>query len=112
VDEPQGKRVTGYVEFSINDKTIIRDAVNYFQIFFHFNARLASMRFPHEIKFDWDLEGANFFEKQCKGYTCAVIINTGYNQTTSEARQVWSAALSGLAQHLEEIKDAGFDRIY
>jgi hypothetical protein len=112
VDDPQGKRVTGYVEFGINDKKMVGDAANYFPIFFHFDQRLKSTLFPYQVKFDWELEGANFFEIGCHGFTCGVVINTGFYPTTAQAREAWMAALSILGDHLEAAVDPGFDPIF
>src|SRR5260370_5246090 len=112
VDEPDGRRVSGYVEFALNDKRLVADAINYFQIFFFFSQRLAEQRFADRVRFNWDLEGASFHEVSCHGLTCSVGVNTFFYPTKEGARTCWQNSLRILGDHLAQLKDVGFDGLY
>lgn len=112
VDEEQGMRVTGYVEFALNDKKLVNDAIPYFEIFFDFSQRLISQKFDQKVRFNWELLPATFFEADCQGFTCSIVVNTFYHDSREGARQCWSNSLRVLGDHLFEIKDRGFNHIY
>jgi hypothetical protein len=111
-DDPQGKRVTGYIEFALNEKSFVSDPIPYFEIFFHFTQRLANQKFTERVRFNWELLGATFCDAACDGFTCRVIINTSYHVDRQEARTCWEKSLNVLGDHLAEIRGGGTDRIY
>jgi hypothetical protein len=112
VEDPNGRRVTGYVEFAINDKQLVNDATRYFQIFFHFTQRLVEMKFSEQVRFNWELIGVTFRGQDCFGFTCRIIINTFFYPSREEAQACWQKSLDVLGDHLVETKDPGFQRIY
>jgi hypothetical protein len=112
VTETAGYKVSGYIEFAINDKKWTADAINYFKIFFHFTQKLIELKFTEKVTFNWDLLGATFFEANCSGFTCSVTVNTHFHATQELARNCWVNALAVLGDHLVEIKEQQFQRIY
>lgn len=105
--DQQGHRHSGYIEFAINSKNLIPDALNYFRIFYLFDCELAKMPFTHSVQFNWELQPATFLDSGVQGYTCAVFVNTGTCADLSTAAQSWSAALAALAQVLSTVPNVG-----
>lgn len=92
VNEDEGHRYTGYVEFSLNSKVGVSDASHYFPPFFQFNQLLHQEKFT-EVKFDWVLEGAAFTDVDVDGFTCTVFVNTQSCSNPDEAYSCWERAL-------------------
>lgn len=112
VDEEQGKRISGYVEFCINDQKNVKDANYYFYIFYHFIKCLEKNNFQQHVTYHWELLGAHFLDKKCDGYTCAITVNTHYHDTMEEAKQCWDYSLKILAEYLSEYKSNATLPIY
>ncbi len=108
VEENSKFRHTGYVEFCINSRNFISDATNYFPLFFHFDKALHEGDFSEEIKFDWVLMMASFFEKNIDGFTCSIYINTNWNDSASGAKTQWGIAAVFIANYLKSW-DSNFD---
>lgn len=107
VSDQRGHWRSGYVEFAINSKSHVGDALNYFRIFYLFDCELAKIPFANAVQFNWELQPATFIDGGAKGYTCAVFVNTAAHDQDAEARQSWSAALAALAQVLSTVPSAG-----
>jgi hypothetical protein len=105
-------RVSGYVEFAINDKRMVADAMNYFQVFFLFTQKLANLNFCEQARFVWELLGARFLSAGCDGFTCRLIVNTAGFSTMEQAKSCWASSLGVLGDHLASIGDRGGQRIY
>jgi hypothetical protein len=112
VADSHGHRVTGYIEFAINDRNLVTSAMPYFEIFFHFTQKLPATNFSERVVLHWELLGATFLDARCDGLTCTIVINTAYHKTKEEAASCWALLLTLLGDHLAEIKDQGFNRIY
>ena len=112
VSEQQGFRRTGYIEFSINSKSHVQDAANYFPIFFHFDRLLANTKFSHRVQFNWELQSAAFIDSNTAGYTCTVFVNTYVCADSIAVGQSWSAALAALAQLLSAVPPYDGEPIY
>jgi hypothetical protein len=103
VSEPQGNRVTGYIEIAFNSKTMVADAGNYFPLFFHFARMLHDHQFNDQVGFAWVLEGAAFVEADANGFTMTIYVNTGFFGSKDEARSCWGRALEALTVYLGSI---------
>ena len=113
IDDDQGHRDSGYIEFAINSKSAIADAKNYFPIFFHFDRFLHTSNFSAPTSFNWELEGATFTEySNSSGFTCTIFINTGYSATREEATHIWAESLGALAHFLQSVPSESSDFIY
>lgn len=102
VEDGQGHRMSGYVEFAFNAVELIADATNYFQVFFHFDRYLHEAK-PRDIHFHWELMGATFREAGADGFTAAVTINTGYLDSQQSAGAAWQSALGFLGDFLKAL---------
>ena len=85
VHDQRGHRKTGYIEFACNCVEFIADAANYFPVFFHFNKCLRRHDMIDDVRFDWELQPAHFFDADCDGFTCAITVNTRYCESATEA---------------------------
>jgi hypothetical protein len=103
VDEEDGHRVTGYVEFSFNCRELVQDASNYFIVFFQFAKKLKESGFKENVMFHWEIESGHFSDGNCDGWTCRVFVNTAYHPTSEAARQCWSESLNILGNHFREL---------
>jgi hypothetical protein len=112
VRDQHGHRMTGYIEFAFNYVELVVDARNYFPIFFDFNKRLTQHGMIDDVRFDWELEGAHFFEADCDGFTCAITVNTRYCKSGEEARGLWDSAICILSTYLGEVPILPYTRIY
>ncbi|MBX3738186.1 MAG: hypothetical protein KF715_15940 [Candidatus Didemnitutus sp.] len=112
VADEHGFRMSGYVEFCINDKVLAADAVNYFKLFWHFSQALSAARFAERVALHWQLLGALFLEARTDGMTCPVIINTHYHNSEESAYSCWANTLDFLATCLVEQSGSRLDRIY
>lgn len=103
LNEYQGKFwKRGYLEFSFNYAELVRDAVSYFVLFFHFNQAAAIRDFlpKHSVQFAWELQGCRFNKADVAGFTCAVWVTTGDYPTLQECERVWGEAVNLLAGFL------------
>lgn len=112
VDEPEGHRVTGYVEFAFDSAEMIADAANYFPAFFHFDAALHRARFDDGIHFHWELMGATFHRTGSIGFTMTVTINTDWCETAERASLAWASGLGLLAGFLRNVRTDAATRIF
>ncbi|WP_125990137.1 hypothetical protein [Sphingobium yanoikuyae] len=81
VDESEGHRVSGYVEFAFDSAEKVADAGSYFPVFFHFDRALHVMKFDDKIHYHWELMGATFHHTDTTGFTVSVTVNTGWYPT-------------------------------
>lgn len=99
VDEEEGHRVSGYVEFAFDSRQGIADAANYFPVFFHFDRALHAAKFSDRVSFHWELMGATFITMGERGYTVAVTVNTDWYPSADEATAAWRNGLDFLSDH-------------
>lgn len=107
VDEDEGNRVTGYVEFAFNSAVQAADAGSYFPVFFHFDRALHTLKFVDRVHFRWELMGARFVMLQISGFTVSVTINTDFYPSIDEARAAWRSGLDFLMNYLTHVPPAG-----
>jgi hypothetical protein len=112
IQDDQGFRHSGYVEFTFNSVSAIADARSYFSVFFHFDRVLHEQAFPVAVMFSWELQPATFTEAGASGYTCAVIMNTHYSQSSEAAQLAWFTALSVLGEYLASVPPETKDYLY
>ncbi len=105
-------QTTGYLEFAINDQSLVADSTSYYSLFFQFQNRLAQSAFPHVVQFDWVIMPALFTEVSLQGFTCSVKINTAFCATARQAQTSASAAFSLLGVYLANIEQSTGNRIY
>jgi hypothetical protein len=107
----QGSRFTGYVEFALNSASLVADARNYFPVFFDFNKVLYQKKMS-DVRFEWQLEQANFFERNTCGFSCAVQIDTKFVSDIVDARTLWGLAVGALGELLGAIPSTRSDLLY
>lgn len=112
VDDENGFRYSGYVEFSINSAPAIADAKNYFLIFFHFDRLLNENAFLGKVAYNWELQPVTFIDAKASGLTCSVFVNTHYSKTKSDAEAAWSEALGILDYYLGSIPSEHKDVLF
>ncbi len=112
VEDRNGFRKSGYVEFALNSISGIADAQNYFPIFFHFDRTLNERSFKVAVSYFWEIQPGVFFERNAPGFTCSIILNTHYAKTQDEANAAWTDALSVLASFLRGVPGLSTDFIY
>ena len=112
VEDQNGFRHSGYVEFSINSASAIADSRNYFPFFFHFDHMLHEGQFSKKVVFDWEFQPVTFIDAKATGFTCSVIVNTHYSTTKEEAEAAWADALGVLQQFLGSIPREHNDLIF
>lgn len=112
VEDQNGFRHSGYIEFSLNSASAIADARNYFPLFFHFDCMLHEGQFPGKVAFDWELQPVTFIDANANGFTCTIIVNTHYSATKEEAEAAWADALSVLQYFLGNIPREHTDLIF
>lgn len=106
-----GHQLRGYVEFALNSRSEVQDAINYFPVFAGFDRSLRSYCF-RRAEFDWQLSAAEFVDAGVSGFTCNVNVRTDIVATSAEARADWQEALCILGQHLGMIRWGEPDPIY
>lgn len=107
MDEEQGHRVSGYVEFAFDSVEGASDAANYFPVFFHFNRALHGMKFDDKVHFHWELMGASFLMSKVERFTVSVTINTGWYPSVEEAGFAWANGCDFLAAYLRQVPPKG-----
>lgn len=112
VDEREGHRVTGYVEFAFDSAERIADASNYFPMFFHFDRALHDMKFDDKVHYHWELMGGEFHHARASGFTMTVTVNTGWYETADDAGIAWANGLDFLAGYLRHVQPAGGTPIF
>lgn len=112
VEDSNGFRRSGYVEFAINSASSIADASNYFPVFFHFDRGLHQSQFPVAVAFAWELQPCTFTAAGASGFTCSIIINTHHSQNREEAWSAWSNSLAMLASYLKSVPPERQDFLY
>lgn len=100
VDEGQGHRVSGYVEFAFDSDLAVTGAESYFPVFFHFDRWLNEAGYDEDVHFLWELAPATFLTSGASGFTASIFINTGFHPTPEAARATWQDALGLLAEFL------------
>lgn len=112
VTDPQGYRVSGYLEFAFDSAEQIADASNYFPAFFHFDAALNRVKFDDKVHYHWELMGATFRHTDSPGFTMTVTVNTGWYETAENAGIAWANGIDFLAGFLRHIPSAGGTPIF
>lgn len=112
VDEPEGHRVSGYIEFAFDSAERIADAGNYFPAFFHFDAALHRNGFDDKVHFHWELMGATFRRTGSLGFTMTVTVNTGWYETAENAGIAWANGIDFLAGFLRHVPPEGGTPIF
>ncbi|KAM3095069.1 hypothetical protein ACKFKG_14270 [Phormidesmis sp. 146-35] len=100
VKEEDGYRYSGYLEFAWNCQICVRDAINYFSLFFHFEQFLRDHRVKQSVSFQWLLEEAQFLDVEIAGFCCAIFINTVCCSSSHQAYADWQGSLSMLESFL------------
>jgi len=103
VEDENGFRHSGYIEFSVNSVSAIADAGNYFLLFINFDRMLHEGNFSGKVVFDWELQPVTFIDANANGLTCSVNVNTHYSKTKEEAEAAWIEALGVLQYFLGSI---------
>jgi hypothetical protein len=112
VKDKCGYRYHGYLNFSWNCQVCIRDAINYFSLFFHFEQFLHIHNFDQKVKFQWSIEQTHFLDVNLVGFCCSIFINTDYCISTDRAKGTWSASLSVLEAFLSSVPGTSAQTIY
>jgi len=112
VDDKNGFRYSGYVEFSINSASAIADARNYFPLFFHFDHMLHENAFLGKVAYNWELQPVTFMDANASGFTCSIFVNTHYSKIKSDAEVAWNEALGILGYYLGSIPSEHRDVIF
>jgi hypothetical protein len=112
IKEECGYRYNGYVEFSWNCQICIRDAINYFSLFFHFEKFLPTHSFEQKVKFHWLIEETQFLDVNIAGFCCAIFINTACYPSRDQAYYSWQASLKMLELFLGSVPVQSSTAIY
>jgi hypothetical protein len=86
-----GYRYHGYLNFSWNCQVCIRDAINYFSLFFHFEQFLYTHKFDQKVKFQWSIEQTHFLDLDLAGFCCSILISTDCCTSIDRAEDSWKA---------------------
>lgn len=103
ISEEGGYRYGGYIEFAWNCQVCVRDAINYFSLFFHFEQFLSRTNFEPQVKFHWSIEETIFVDRQIPGFCCAVYVKTDRCSSRNKACQIWQQSLIVLESFLGSI---------
>ncbi|HWG80781.1 MAG TPA: hypothetical protein VN681_13445 [Stellaceae bacterium] len=112
VQEEQGYRRTGYIEFAINSKIVAADARSYFPAFFHFERTLFERQFQEPVQLSWELQPATFIDAGSHGFTSTIYINTFYFASPEAAGACWAATLGLLGEFLGSVPPQIGEPIY
>lgn len=112
VEDEQGHRVSGYIEFAFDSSEKVADAGSYFPVFFHFDRALRLMKFDDKVHFHWELMGASFRLTDTEGFTMAVTVNTGWYPSADEAGLAWANGLDFLGRYLQQVPHDGGTPIF
>ena len=106
-----GYQYHGYLNFSWNCQVCIRDAINYFSLFFHFEQFLHTHKFNQKVKFQWSIEQTYFSDPNLNGFCCSIFINTNCT-SIDRAKDTWKASLSALEVFLSSVPGSSAQNIY
>ncbi len=98
-----GHQASGYLEFAVNEQSLVSEAATYFSLYFQFQNRLALSQFRHAVKFEWVILPAVFTAISLQGFTCSIKINTAWCPTQADSEQAWAEALALVSAHLIDI---------
>lgn len=112
VSDKCGYRYHGYLNFSWNCQVCIRDAINYFSLFFHFEQFLHTHKFDQKVKFQWSIKQTHFLDLNLAGFCCSVFINTDCCDSSDVAEDTWKASLRMLEIFLGSVPGASAQTIY
>jgi hypothetical protein len=98
-----GHQASGYLEFAVNEQSLVSEAATYFALYFQFQNRLALSQFQHAVKFEWVILPAVFTAISLQGFTCSIKINTAWCPTPADSEQAWAEALALVSAHLIDI---------
>jgi hypothetical protein len=90
----------GYLEFSYNYAELVKDAVPYFTLFFHFDRATREFVSSRSVQFLWELQQARFEDANVDGFTCCVWITAGDFPTATKCEEAWDEAVRELTQGL------------
>jgi hypothetical protein len=107
-----GHKVTGYLEFAVNSKTLAGEAQTYFKFFFEFNQCVLQQKFRENVTLNWELRPANFHEVATHGFTASIVINTYPTSSALQARRCWAETLSALEAFLTSWQFPTEDPLY
>ncbi|MBV1930570.1 MAG: hypothetical protein KUG71_02550 [Porticoccaceae bacterium] len=102
-----GHQASGYLEFAVNEQSLVSEAATYFALYFQFQNRLALSQFQHAVKFEWVILPAVFTAISLQGFTCSIKINTAWCPTQADSEQAWTEALALVTTHLVEVDQPG-----
>ena len=112
VQEKSGYRHHGYLEFSWNCQVCVRDAINYFSLFFHFEQFLYTHKFDQKVKFQWSIKQTHFLDLNLAGFCCAIFIDTDYCQSRDITEATWKSSLKVLEIFLGSVPGQSAQKIY
>lgn len=98
------RQASGYIEFAVNDQTLVCEAATYFGLYLQFHNRLALSKFEHAVKFEWVIMPAVFTATSLRGFTCSIKINTALYPEHEQCEQVWSDTLGLVTSHLVAVE--------
>lgn len=107
-----GCRLSGYIEFALNDRREVTDAGRYFRLFHEFDRRLEARGFLEPVSFQWEICPTRFTDVATDGYAADVRIDTDYRPSPEEAYEVWTRALAALEDLLGTVPVAAESPIY
>lgn len=104
----------GFIEFSFNHAELVRDAQNYFKLFFDFNIYCLRNDPDLRVRYFWELQPVTFLDAgpDCRGYVCCVWIQTDLFDSPSVSRKTWESAVDFLAAYLGKIGRPNTPPIY
>lgn len=94
--DSRGCRLSGYVEFALNERDEVTDAANYFRLFHAFARRLRQEDFAEPVSFQWEICPTRFVEAGVDGYAVDVRVDTDLRPDPSSAYECWTRALAAL----------------
>lgn len=93
-NENDGKHwARGYIDIAWNYREMVADATNYFPLFFHFDNHLRNAGADLPAYFHWIVQGGQFLDAACSGWSLVTWINTADFSSAAEARAAWEAAV-------------------
>ena len=112
VSEEQGYIYRGYIEFSFNCRVCVKDARNYFSLYFHFEQFLRQHKFDQTVKLKWMLEEVYFSDVDIDGFSCAIFIFTTHCSSCEKAYYSWQKSLEILESFLLSVQVRSHTVIY
>jgi hypothetical protein len=112
MQEMDGHKVTGYLEFAVNSKKLSTEAQTYFKFFFEFNQFVLQQQFRENVTLNWELRPANFHEVNAHGFTASIVINTHPTSSSLQARRCWNETMGALEAFLTNWQFPTEDPLY